>query len=161
MQFERFFDVRFKLWEHLLQFALILIAIVLTGIHMNAGVIYARAEFMTIAMVSTFSPFLAPFKAHHSYYSTGCQVLYTARLPAHNPAHGAVPTLGEPACQHDHQPSRSGLLAGCGCAQNLQRPTGLPGHWVWLECRSHHFGVHPNVSLGRSKRCERIRTDWI
>ena len=47
----RFFDPRFKLWAHGLQLFLIIIAIALTGAHINIpGAIYSRAEIMTIAM---------------------------------------------------------------------------------------------------------------
>lgn len=57
MSLSRFFDSRFKLWEHLLQLFLIILAIALTGAHINIpGAIYSRAEIMTIAMVRTNEP---------------------------------------------------------------------------------------------------------
>lgn len=52
MGLKRFFEPRLKLWDHMVQLILILIAISLTGAHMNLGVIYGRPEIMTIAMVS-------------------------------------------------------------------------------------------------------------
>lgn len=52
MALARFFDPRYKLWEHMLQLFLIILAIALTGAHINLpGAIYSRAEIMTIAMV--------------------------------------------------------------------------------------------------------------
>lgn len=52
MKHSGFLSPKIKLWEHIIESVLVLIAIALTGYYMNLGVRFGRADIMVIPFVS-------------------------------------------------------------------------------------------------------------